>query len=119
MATAVQRYQLYVSHVGDETRSFLASLDAQPEEDVRATLDNKGFGRRMHLARIWMDFRKKIRLEADDEACLHRINLAIEADGRVIKTVGKDEANVKVKLPPRNSVGAFISGLKNFLFARK
>lgn len=119
MATAVERYQLYVSHVGEETRSFFASLDAQPEENVRAMLEDKGFGRRMYLARIWMDFRKKIRQETDDEECLRRINRAIEAGERITEAIAADVANVKVTLPARNSFVAFMSSVKNFLLLRR
>ena len=118
MATALERYQLYVSHVGDETRSFFASLDAQPEEHVRSMLDRKGFGRRTYLVLTWIDFRNQMRREADNEETLRRINRSIEAGERAADLKPPGPADVKVTLPPRNSALAFMSGLKNFLMRR-
>lgn len=116
MATALERYQLYVSHVEEQTRTFFASLDAQPEEQVRAMLERKEFGRRMYLARIWLDFRKNMRQEADDEECLHRINRAIEARERVAGVPAGDAA--KVRPSAGNSLLAFAHALKSFVLRR-
>src|SRR5687768_8838938 len=81
MTTVAARYQQYLSCVGDEALQFLNSLDARTEEDVRGLLKRKELGRRAHLARIWLDFRKKIRQEEADEEALRRINrVMLEAD---------------------------------------
>ena len=119
MATALQRYQLYVSHVGDETRSFFASLDNQPEEDVRAMVTRKGFGSRIYLAHIWLDFRKKMRQEADDEESLQRINRIIEVSERVSDAPAAGVAMVKVTLPARVSPLGLMRSLKGFLLPWK
>ena len=111
MASALKRYQLYVSHVGEDTRNFFASLDAQPEEDVRAMLEQKGFGHRMYLARIWMDFRKKMRQESDDEAYLSRINRSIEA-GEAVAVRAEAGLAISRTSPVHNLLVAFISRLK-------
>lgn len=113
MASALQRYQLYVSHVGEATRSFLASLDAQSEEDVRTLLDQKGFGHRMYLARIWMDFRKKIRQELDDEAYLHRVNRSIETGVQVTDIPEAEAASVNTGPMPRHFLAAFFDRLRS------
>lgn len=118
MATALERYQLYVSHVEQQTRTFFASLDARPEEEVRAMLERKEFGRRMYLARIWLDFRKNMRQEADDEECLHRINRAIELRESVTGMAAGDMAKVKLGPSARDSLLAFANTLKGFVLRR-
>jgi hypothetical protein len=89
MTTVAARYQQYLSCVGEDALQFLNSLDAQTEEDVRGLLKRKEFGRRAHLALIWLDFRKKIRQEEADEEALRRINrIMLEAD-RVAAAAGE------------------------------
>jgi hypothetical protein len=78
VATAAERYQLYLSSVGNEARAFLTSLDGQPEDDIRAMIDRKQFGRRAHLALIWLDYQSKIREETADQDALQRINRGID-----------------------------------------
>jgi hypothetical protein len=82
MASAAERYEQYRSSVGEEARDFLAGLESQSDAEVRARLARKEFGRRTHLALTSLDFRKKIREEADDEKSMQRINSAIKIDGR-------------------------------------
>jgi hypothetical protein len=77
MTTVAARYQQYLSCVGADALAFLASLDARTEEDVRGMVKRREFGRRAHLASIWLDFRKKIRQEEADEEALRRINRVI------------------------------------------
>lgn len=91
MTTVAARYQQYLSCVGEDALLFLNSLHAQKEEDIRASLKRKEFGRRAHLALIWLDFRKKIRQEEADDEALRRINRVIREADRV--AAAKDDAD--------------------------
>ena len=117
MATAVQHYQRYVSHVGEETRNFFASLDAQPEQDVLAKLNQKGFGNRLYLVRIWMDFRRKIREESNGEESLNRINRVLREAERGSESRGSESAHGSSAAPgpATNLALAFLRDLKRFV----
>lgn len=117
MATAVQRYQRYVSHVGEDTRNFFASLDAQPEKDVLATLNQKGFGNRLYLVRIWMDFRRKIREESNEEAALSRINHVMREREKGSESAPEASATGRpaARAPVTNLALAFLRDLRKFV----
>jgi hypothetical protein len=77
MPSAQQRYATYISHVEASTHRFFETLDGQLEDQVRDTLEKKGYGKQAYLARIWLSFRDQMQLEIDEEEGRKRLNRAI------------------------------------------